>query len=69
MGSWSLAARDVNGASLLDLPVELDVAAVLKASNRYAAYLFDDAVFDGVDGAPGRLLSRIKAGRLLTCRT
>ena len=49
-GGWSLAASDVNGAMPLNLPVELDLVFVLKASNRYAAYFFDDAVLDGTDG-------------------
>jgi hypothetical protein len=45
-GAWTLAGSDVNGA-----PMELDVVAVLKASNRYALYYFDNVGFDGtVDG-------------------
>jgi hypothetical protein len=63
-GSWSLVARDVNGASLLDLPVELDVVAVLKASNRYAAYLFDDAVFDGTDGGTWSIAFQNQGGQI-----
>jgi hypothetical protein len=49
-GTWTLAGTDTNGAALLNLPLELDLVVVLKASNRYAAYFFDDAVFDGTDG-------------------
>jgi hypothetical protein len=49
-GSWSLATTDLNGGALLNLPMELDVVAVLKASNRYAVYYFDDVVLDGADG-------------------
>jgi len=49
-GTWTLAGTDVNGAALLNLPLEMDLVVVLKASNRYAAYFFDDAVFDGADG-------------------
>jgi hypothetical protein len=49
-GNWSLAGTDLNGSALLNVPMELDVVAVLKASNRYAAYYFDDVVLDGTDG-------------------
>ena len=63
-GSWSLAARDVNGASPLDLPVELDVVAVLKASNSYATYLFDDAVFDGTDGGTWSIAFQNQGGQI-----
>jgi hypothetical protein len=48
-GVWSLAASDVNGTPLLNLPVELDLVFVLKAGNRYATYFFDDAVLGGTD--------------------
>lgn len=49
-GSWSLLSTDANGLEGLNLPMELDLVVVLKASNRYAAYFFDDAVLDGSDG-------------------
>lgn len=49
-GGWSLLATDTNGLEGLNLPMELDLVVVLKASNRYAAYFFDDAVLDGSDG-------------------
>lgn len=49
-GTWTLTAHDLDAATPLGLPVELDVVVVLKASNRHAAYFFDDAVFDGSDG-------------------
>jgi len=49
-GTWTLAGTDINGAPLLNLPAELDLVAVLKASNRYAVYFFDDVVLDGTDG-------------------
>lgn len=49
-GNWSLAGTDLNGSALLNVPMELDVVAVLKASNRHAAYYFDDVVLDGTDG-------------------
>jgi hypothetical protein len=49
-GNWSLAGTDLNGSTLLNVPMELDVVAVLKASNRYATYYFDDVVLDGTDG-------------------
>lgn len=49
-GNWSLLATDTNGLDGLNLPMELDLVVVLKASNRYAAYFFDDAILDGSDG-------------------
>ena len=49
-GTWSLLGTDLDSASLLNLPMELDLVAVLKASNRYAAYFFNDIVLDGTDG-------------------
>lgn len=63
-GGWSLDARDVNGASQLNLPVELDVVVVLKASNRFAAYLFDDAVFDGTDGGTWSIAFENQGGQI-----
>lgn len=49
-GTWTFTAYDPDITAPLNLPIELDVVVVLKASNRYAAYFFDDAVFDGSDG-------------------
>ena len=63
-GGWSLDARDVNGASQLNLPVEFDVVVVLKASNRFAAYLFDDAVFDGTDGGTWSIAFENQGGQI-----
>lgn len=41
-GSWTLSWEDVNGGAPQNLPVQLDLVVVLKASNDAAAYLFDD---------------------------
>lgn len=46
-GTWSLSAFDTSGLDGLNVPMELDLVVVLKASNRYAAYFFDDMVLDG----------------------
>lgn len=46
-GTWSLSAFDTNGLEGLNVPMELDLVVVLKASNRYATYFFDDMVLDG----------------------
>jgi hypothetical protein len=43
-GTWTLRVSDSNGVTPLNLPAELDLVAVLKAGNGYAAYLFDDTV-------------------------
>jgi hypothetical protein len=63
-GTWTLAGTDHNGASLLNLPAELDLVAVLKASNRYAAYFFDDAVLDGTDGGTWSILFENNGGQI-----
>jgi len=63
-GSWTLTAHDLNGGSLLNIPMELDVVVVLKASNRYAAYFFDDAVFDGTDGGTWSIAFENRGGQI-----
>jgi hypothetical protein len=63
-GSWTLATRDVDSGALLNLPMELDLVVVLKASNRYAAYFFDDAVLDGTDGGIWSIAYANHGGRI-----
>lgn len=63
-GTWTLAGTDINGAPLLNLPVELDLVTVLKASNRYTAYFFDDAVLDGTDGGTWSILFMNHGGQI-----
>lgn len=63
-GTWALAGTDMNGAPLLNLPAELDLVFVLKASNRYAAYFFDDAVLDGTDGGTWSIPFANHGGRI-----
>lgn len=50
-GTWTLSAFDSNGPAYANLPTFMDFVAVLKASNGFAAYFFDDvevgAVNDG----------------------
>lgn len=41
-GSWTLGWVDANGAAPANLPFWIDLAAVVKAGNGHAAYLFDD---------------------------
>lgn len=42
-GNWSLTGTG-------NVPTTLDLIGVLKGSNQYALYLFDDVAFDGNDG-------------------
>jgi len=49
-GTYTLSATDNNGAAAPNFPMSLDFIVALKASNRYALYFFDDAVFDGSGG-------------------
>ncbi|MDO9466302.1 MAG: PEP-CTERM sorting domain-containing protein [Thiobacillus sp.] len=44
VGTWTLSAVDTNGPAYADLPVTMDFVGVLKASNGFAAYYFDDAL-------------------------
>lgn len=44
-GAWTLTSNPVPSTS-----VQLDLIIVIKASNAFAAYFFDDAVFDGSSG-------------------
>lgn len=46
-GTWTLSAADTNGPTYANLPLYMDFVAVLKASNGYAAYFFDDVVVGG----------------------
>ncbi len=41
-GTWTLEAFDSNGPSYANLPATMDFVGVLKASNGFAAYYFDD---------------------------
>lgn len=41
-GTWLLTVTDPNGATDPNLPTSLDLVGALKASDRYALYLFDD---------------------------
>lgn len=43
-GSWTLSAFDSNGPAYANLPATMDFVGVLKASNGFAAYYFDDVV-------------------------
>ena len=45
-GEWTLTITDENGLADLNLPANLDIVAALKASDRYALYLFDDIEVD-----------------------
>ena len=47
VGTWTLSAVDTNGPAYADLPVTMDFVGVLKASNGFAAYYFDDALVGG----------------------
>ena len=50
-GSWTLTGVDTNGAGTPpDLPLFFDFVGMLKGSDSYALYLFDDVKFDGNDG-------------------
>ncbi|SER77068.1 PEP-CTERM protein-sorting domain-containing protein [Nitrosomonas sp. Nm51] len=42
-GGWSLTAIDTNGAAPPNFPTNFDFVGMLKASNRYALWFFDDA--------------------------
>lgn len=44
VGTWALSAVDLNGPAYANLPVSMDFVGVLKGSNRFAAYYFDDAL-------------------------
>jgi len=41
-GTWTLSAYDSNGPAYANLPTSMDFVGVLKASNGFAAYYFDD---------------------------
>lgn len=49
-GTWTLSAVDTNGAAYANLPATMDFVGVLKGSNRYAAYFFDDLLVGGANG-------------------
>lgn len=43
VGEWTLTATDLNGAAPPNLPAYFDFVGVLKASDRYGLWFFDDA--------------------------
>lgn len=47
VGTWTLTAVDTNGLDYANLPAAMDFVGVLKGSNRYAAYFFDDVLVGG----------------------
>lgn len=50
-GTYTLSATDDNGGvTAPNFPIALDFLVAVKASDRYALYLFDDAAFDGSGG-------------------
>jgi hypothetical protein len=49
-GTYTLSATDNNGAAAPNFPIALDFLVAVKASDRYALYLFDDVAFDGSGG-------------------
>lgn len=48
-GSWLLTVTDTNAGAPQNLPVTMDLVFALKASDSYAAYLFDNITVDGND--------------------
>lgn len=46
-GTWTLSAADTNGVDYANLPATMDFVGVLKGSNRYAAYFFNDVLVGG----------------------
>lgn len=49
-GTWKLTGVDTNGPAPLNLPATFDLAVALKASDRYALWLFDDATVKTTNG-------------------
>lgn len=48
-GGWLLTVTDTNAGAPQNLPVMMDLVFALKASDSYAAYLFDNVTIDGND--------------------
>jgi hypothetical protein len=49
-GSWLLTAQDMNGSLPANLGDYFDFIVALKGGPGYALYLFENVVFDGLDG-------------------
>jgi hypothetical protein len=63
-GTYILTGTDTNGTDPLNIPAYLDFIAVLKASNRYAAYYFANRYFDGSDGGNWEIVFKNNGGQI-----
>ncbi len=63
-GDWTLTAQDNNSGIPLNLPAKLDFVGVLKGSNKFALYFFDDVLFDGSNGGTWAMKISNKKGTL-----
>lgn len=61
-GNWTLTGTDTNSPTIL--PVTLDFIVVLKASDRFGAWLLDDVKFDGNDGGTWAINFLNNGGRI-----
>lgn len=55
-GNWLLAGTDTNGVAGANLGDVFDFIGILKGGNGYAAYYFQNVVFDGSDGGRWRIV-------------
>ncbi len=63
-GSWTLTGVDRNGTNPANLGDTFDFVGVLKGGNGWAAYLFDNVVFDGSDGGTYAIEFFNKGGKI-----
>ena len=61
-GNWTLTGSDTNVPTIL--PTFLDFIVVLKASDRFGAWLLDDVKFDGSDGGTWKINFLNNAGNI-----
>lgn len=63
-GSWTLTAFDTNGMAYANLPVAMDFVGVLKGSDRYAVYYFDNELVGGSNSGTWEISYLNKGGNV-----
>jgi hypothetical protein len=63
-GNWLLTVTDTNAGALQNLPAMMDLVFALKASDSYAAYLFDNFSVDGNDAGTYHIAFNNNGGRV-----
>jgi hypothetical protein len=64
MGTWTLTGVDTNGGAPANIGDTFDFVGVLKGGSGWAAYFFDNVVFDGSDGGTWKIVFENNGGQI-----